>query len=63
MAGRVVWLGLRYEPREILGIFETEGEAVAACETDQDVIGPVEVGVVLPDGEWEGAYYPVIGRA
>ena len=40
------------------GVYATEAEAVAACETDQYFVGPATLGQRCPDGPWPGAYYP-----
>lgn len=59
--GQVLWLALRNVPDalEVIGIFPTEGEAAAACERREDVIGPVPYRRKLDDIAWPGAYYPL----
>lgn len=63
---QAVWLCLHmgYEtdadPVQVNGIFVTEDEAIAACRLQNDVIGPVRIGEILPDdGVWPGAYFPL----
>lgn len=51
-------------PVEIIGLFETEVDAVTACRDPTDCIGPLAVGEVLPREmvDWPGAYYPLAGN-
>lgn len=58
MNKNIVWIALQYEPRAILGIFDLESDAVAACSDLNHVIGPIEMNTAL-SGEWIGAYYPL----
>lgn len=56
-----VWLVLRYEPLQVMGIYTTEKLAVAACFLPVDVIGKVEIDKPSIDEgvDWVGAYYPL----
>ena len=69
----VFWLALQVHaepgdappyPVEIIGLFETEVDAVAACMEPMDCIGPLAVGETLPREtvDWQGAYYPLAGK-
>ena len=46
---------------EIVGAFETEGEAIKACKAENYCIGPLTLGKVsaIETAEWPGAYYPL----
>jgi len=52
--GEVVW--------DILGVFDTEAGARAACTKPYHFIGPLEMNVRLPDEtlEWPGSFYPKV---
>lgn len=57
-----VWLALRVGvPVEILGVFERESDAVAACVQRNDCIGPLALNEIAPKlpSRWAGAYYPL----
>ena len=57
-----VWLALRVGVRvEILGVFERESDAVAACTQRNDCIGPLALNEIAPElhSRWAGAYYPL----
>lgn len=63
--GNRLWLALRMPEGytnglEVLGLFSDEQEAVGACTTTRDVVGPVTLGanVAERDDMWP-AYYPV----
>lgn len=66
MADQVVWVALRVVyPPELLGVFNKENNAVAACQQPIDVVGPIVVDQVLPDErvDWPGCYYPLANDA
>ena len=46
---------------EIVGAFETEGEAIKACKAENYCIGPLTLGKVsaIETVDWPGAYYPL----
>jgi hypothetical protein len=48
---------------DLQGVFETEQEAVDACRNENYFVGPVTLGLALPDDalEWPGCYYPLAG--
>ena len=50
---------------ELVGVFETEEKAVAACLTGMYFVGPAELNKAFPDERvpWPGAYYPNIKAA
>ncbi|HWH75562.1 MAG TPA: hypothetical protein VNV16_14990 [Methylibium sp.] len=58
-----VWVaGRMSEPRwELLGIFENEADAVAACATSVDFVGPVPLNLRLPEEvvAWPECRYPL----
>ena len=48
---------------EFMGVFDTEGAAVAACVADDCFVGPAVLNKALPwetQDEWPGAYYPKV---
>ncbi|HEX7127285.1 MAG TPA: hypothetical protein VF406_16125 [Thermodesulfobacteriota bacterium] len=58
-----IWLAGRMltgQPWEILGVYATEAEAVARCRRWEDFVGPLTLGVDLPEetAPWSGCYYP-----
>lgn len=58
-----LWVTLRNvegEQAEILGVFDGELRAVAACRDEACGIGPMPLNMALPDErqEWPGFYYP-----
>ncbi len=63
---KIVWLVGEhvYKPDrnaqwEIVGIFETEGQAVEACTNFNQFIGPIEMNKPEYDHvKWEGCYFP-----
>jgi hypothetical protein len=46
---------------DLQGVFETEGEAVKACQTYLYFVAPIESGVVYPNErtEWPGLRWPL----
>lgn len=44
----------------LMGVFETEAEAVAACSERHHFVGPVTLGEAIPKGprEWPNARFP-----
>lgn len=60
---KIVWVAGRLcegTDWELIGVFETEDAANAACSRRSDFIGPTTLNEVL-GGEpqpWPGAYYP-----
>lgn len=46
---------------DMLGVFDKEEDAVAACTKLTNFVGPVEKNKRLADEitEWEGCYYPL----
>ena len=48
---------------DILGVFDTESVAVAACTKTSHFIGPLILNARLPDEvvDWVGSYYPLAG--
>lgn len=64
MKRRILWLVLKmgdHGAEEILGLYDTEKEAVKRCKTRQDIVGPLELNAKLPDKvkTWPDAYYPI----
>lgn len=64
----MLWVaGRRYEvenkdrPWEIIGIFDDEKKAVAACTEWSDFVGSVPLNTMLPmeTTDWPGLYYPI----
>lgn len=47
-------------PWEVIGIFDNESQAVAACSTYSHFVGPLKLNETLPDERtsWPGCYYP-----
>ncbi len=61
---QIYWLVLKmgdHGAKEILGLYDTEKEAVKRCKTWHDIVGPLELNTKLPDEAktWPGAYYPI----
>jgi hypothetical protein len=61
---QIFWLVLKmgdHGAEEILGLYDTEKEAVKRCKTWQDIVGPLELNDKLPDKAktWPNAYYPI----
>jgi hypothetical protein len=50
---------------QLMGIFDDEKTAVAACTTAYHFVGPETLNVLLPDERmsWPGAYYPLVEPA
>jgi hypothetical protein len=46
---------------ELLGVFDSEEKAVAACTMPNHFVGPAELNQRLPDesSTWPGCYYPL----
>jgi hypothetical protein len=60
-----LWVTGNYVPPgngfSLLGIFPSEAQAVEACTQPDNFVGPVPLGLRLPDAPqaWPGAYYPL----
>lgn len=50
---------------DIMGVFETEAAAGAACTAWEHFVGPIALNQRLPDERhpWEGCYYPLARAA
>jgi hypothetical protein len=43
----------------IIGVFNTEKEALKHCKTEDYFIGPIQIGKAFhKKSEWKGAWYP-----
>ncbi len=51
------------DPWEFCGVFATIEEAIAACKSPDNFIGPATIGVAVPEekSEWPGAFRPITG--
>lgn len=56
---RILWLALQYEPMAIIGIFDTEDQAIDACTLPVHCVGPLMLNATYEDGPWFEAYYPL----
>jgi hypothetical protein len=64
-----VWIVGRWtsdtKPWEVMGVYDSEEKAVAACKDCRYFVGPEELNVPAPDEPtpWPGCYYPIIRKA
>lgn len=48
-------------PWEVMGVYDSEANAVAACKDWRYFVGPQDMNVPAPDERtaWPGCYYPI----
>lgn len=53
---------IKPEPWEVMGVYNSEERAVAACKDWMYFVGPQELNVPAPDERtaWPGCYYPIV---
>lgn len=51
-----------YDAWEIIGVFDSEAAAAAACRTIDHFVAPIGANKALEDHrtEWPGAYFPLL---
>ena len=54
IGGTVAW--------ELIGVYNVVTDAIAKCTTEKHFVGPVTIGVKMPEhpNEWPDAFYPLV---